>query len=125
MLAIYLLQFCFLGLSTIFLIYVLHCPDLCMPLSSLCYSGASSDFQQATAVARGMVSRFGMSDKIGPVLHTLEPNSDISPETRHVIEAEVKRFLQVCYITRSLIVTISTAAHAFESICFNQQHALC
>ena len=57
--------------------------------------GASSDFEQATAVARSMVSRFGMSDKVGPVLHRLDSQSDVGPETRQLIEAEVKRFLQV------------------------------
>lgn len=30
-------------------------------------SGASNDFQQATAIARSMVTEYGMSDKLGPV----------------------------------------------------------
>lgn len=58
-------------------------------------SGASSDFEQATAIASSMVARFGMSDKVGPVLHRLDVHSDVSPETRHLIEVEVKRLLQV------------------------------
>jgi cell division protease FtsH len=32
-------------------------------------SGASSDFEQATAIAMNMVERWGMSDKLGFVAH--------------------------------------------------------
>ena len=39
-------------------------------------TGASSDIQQATRVARNMVTRYGMSDLLGPVLYGNEHSSD-------------------------------------------------
>ncbi len=39
-------------------------------------TGASNDIQQATAVARNMVTRYGMSDKLGTVLYGSEHSSD-------------------------------------------------
>ncbi len=39
-------------------------------------TGASGDIQQATKVARNMVTRYGMSDKLGTVLYGSEHSSD-------------------------------------------------
>ena len=39
-------------------------------------TGASSDIQQATSIARNMVTRYGMSDKLGTVLYGSEHSSD-------------------------------------------------
>ena len=39
-------------------------------------TGASSDIQHATAVARNMVTRYGMSDKLGTVLYGSEHSDD-------------------------------------------------
>ncbi len=39
-------------------------------------TGASNDIQQATKVARNMVTRYGMSDKLGTVLYGSEHSSD-------------------------------------------------
>lgn len=39
-------------------------------------SGASSDIRQATAVARNMVMKYGMSDRLGPILYGSEHSSD-------------------------------------------------
>ena len=39
-------------------------------------TGASSDIQQATRIARNMVTRYGMSDLLGPVLYGNEHSSD-------------------------------------------------
>ncbi len=39
-------------------------------------TGASSDIQHATSVARNMVTRYGMSDKLGPVLYGSEHSQD-------------------------------------------------
>jgi len=58
-------------------------------------SGASSDIENATRVAQAIVMRFGMSEKVGPVLHRDEDLATLSPETRLVIEEEVKGLLEV------------------------------
>jgi len=70
-------------------------------------TGASDDIMRATDLARRMVSEFGMSEKLGSVRYagqqlqylggSVEDNSQISPETRHVIDAEVQRFVMEQY----------------------------
>jgi len=57
-------------------------------------SGASSDIEGATRVAQAIVMRFGMSEKVGPVLHREEDLPKLSPETRQLIESEVKVILE-------------------------------
>lgn len=69
-------------------------------------SGASSDVQQATSLARQMVTKYAMSDKVmmaqlstpshcqvGPVL--IDEREPMSSATRQLIESEVKILLQV------------------------------
>ena len=41
-----------------------------------------------------MVTRFGMSDKVGPVTHHEEDLARLSPETKEAIDSEVRRLLQ-------------------------------
>src|SRR5829696_1088848 len=76
-------------------------------------TGAESDIQQVTRIARGMVERWGMSDKVGFVavarpdtqsflLPGAEPASDA---TQELIDAEVRRIVEEEHeATRSLIV---------------------
>jgi cell division protease FtsH len=70
-------------------------------------TGAESDLQQATQVARQMVGRWGMSEKIGRVSvlpgpaeqSLLFPGMDgaTSERTRELIDEEVKRITDECY----------------------------
>ncbi|MCL4134334.1 UNVERIFIED_CONTAM: hypothetical protein GTU68_058945 [Idotea baltica] len=53
-------------------------------------SGASSDIQGATRIARAMVTEWGLSDKIGPI----DYGSSVSEETSRHIEEEVRRIVQ-------------------------------
>ncbi|MCH2457448.1 MAG: ATP-dependent zinc metalloprotease FtsH [Henriciella sp.] len=62
-------------------------------------SGASSDIQMATRIARAMVTSYGLSDEIGPVDYS--DNSDpysrpnhVSEETSKRIEEEVRKLIQ-------------------------------
>lgn len=57
-------------------------------------SGASSDFEQATQLAEAMVTRYGMSEKLGMVVYDKERESG---ETRAIIESEVKRIVDESY----------------------------
>jgi ATP-dependent metalloprotease len=59
-------------------------------------SGAQSDLQQATDIARGMIISFGMSDKVGPVEYSSHLNS-LSQATKQLIEDETKRMLTESY----------------------------
>jgi ATP-dependent metalloprotease len=57
-------------------------------------SGASSDLERATDVARRMVTHYGLSDKIGPVVYSNDDKVTISPETRLLIDSEVRQLLE-------------------------------
>ena len=64
-------------------------------------TGASNDFEQATQMARAMVTEYGMSEKLGPVQyegnHTMfgaqTPQKSISERTAYEIDEEVRALL--------------------------------
>ena len=67
-------------------------------------SGASSDIQQATKLAKRMVTQWGFSDVLGTVAygeneqevflgHSVSRTQNISEETARIIDAEVKRLV--------------------------------
>ena len=67
-------------------------------------AGAEDDLKRATQTARRMVSRWGMSDVIGPVAYRdseehpflgkeYHERREYSDETAHVIDSEIQRFL--------------------------------
>jgi cell division protease FtsH len=70
-------------------------------------TGASDDIQRATELARRMVTEFGMSEALGSVRYagqqlaylggSAEDSSAISPQTREVIDEEVKRLITAQY----------------------------
>ncbi len=73
-------------------------------------TGASNDIQRASSIARSMVTKYGMSDKLGPILYGSESSSDeiflgrdfnqtknYSEETASVIDAEVKDIISRAY----------------------------
>ncbi len=66
-------------------------------------TGAESDLQQVTQIARSMVGRWGMSDAIGLVTVISDepqyPGTDpASEETRELIDREVRRIVDECYV---------------------------
>jgi len=67
-------------------------------------TGASNDIERATQMARNMVSRWGLSDKMGPVLYGEEEGqapgmtkSAYSGDTAREIDIEVRQMLDDCY----------------------------
>ncbi len=71
-------------------------------------SGASSDIQAATGLARSMVTRWGYSDKLGLVAygdnqeevflgHSVSRTQNVSEATANIIDSEVKRLVQAGY----------------------------
>ncbi|KAH7430830.1 hypothetical protein KP509_08G016800 [Ceratopteris richardii] len=61
-------------------------------------TGASQDLQNATKYAKGMVSFYGMSSAVGPVVYDIYNSSHtMSTETKHVVESEVKKLLDEAY----------------------------
>lgn len=59
-------------------------------------TGAASDFTNATAIARSMVTRYGMSDLVGPlVINSDEEYERLSPETKSMIDQEIHRLFDI------------------------------
>lgn len=70
-------------------------------------AGASSDIKKVTQIARKMVTEWGMSEKLGPIVYAsdgpvfigrdFEERSSYSEETAAVIDAEVKAIVSSAY----------------------------
>uniref|UniRef100_A0A8C6LEV1 ATP-dependent zinc metalloprotease YME1L1 n=1 Tax=Nothobranchius furzeri TaxID=105023 RepID=A0A8C6LEV1_NOTFU len=58
-------------------------------------TGASSDFDSATRIARMMVTRYGMCEKLGVM--TFSDMTELSPETQAAVEHEVRVLLKESY----------------------------
>uniref|UniRef100_A0A0E0MYC2 AAA+ ATPase domain-containing protein n=1 Tax=Oryza rufipogon TaxID=4529 RepID=A0A0E0MYC2_ORYRU len=75
-------------------------------------SGASSDFQNATKMARAMVTKYGMSKQLGFVSYNYEDDGkSMSTETRLLIEQEVKSLLENAYNNAKTILTKHSKEH--------------
>src|SRR2546423_1943398 len=67
-------------------------------------TGAESDLEQLTGIARQMVGRWGMSEAIGPIAviprdgqgPLLPGTSEVSEETHRLIDEEVRRLVERC-----------------------------
>ncbi|HEU4825816.1 MAG TPA: ATP-dependent zinc metalloprotease FtsH [Dongiaceae bacterium] len=68
-------------------------------------SGASNDIKQATAMARAMVTEYGMSEKLGPLRyndneeevflgHSVAQRKNVSDATAAAIDSEVRRIVE-------------------------------
>ncbi|WP_271897097.1 ATP-dependent zinc metalloprotease FtsH [Candidatus Phyllobacterium onerii] len=79
-------------------------------------SGASSDIEQATKLARAMVTRWGFSDKLGQVAygenqeevflgHSVARTQNVSEETAQLIDAEVRKLIDDAYTHARTILT--------------------
>jgi cell division protease FtsH len=72
-------------------------------------TGASNDLQQVARVAKQMITRFGMSDRLGPVAlgrqqgnmflgRDIMSERDFSEETAAAIDEEVRKLVDTAYI---------------------------
>jgi cell division protease FtsH len=79
-------------------------------------SGASSDIEQATRLARAMVTRWGFSDALGVVAygenqeevflgHSVARTQNVSAETAKKIDSEIKRLVDTGYNEAKRILT--------------------
>ncbi|TFJ92983.1 ATP-dependent zinc metalloprotease FtsH [Lentibacillus salicampi] len=79
-------------------------------------TGASNDFEQATNIARRMITEFGMSDKIGPLQfksgggevflgRDLQNDQNYSDAIAHEIDKEMQNFINYCYDRAKSILT--------------------
>ncbi|XP_074841010.1 ATP-dependent zinc metalloprotease YME1L1 isoform X2 [Carettochelys insculpta] len=72
-------------------------------------TGASSDFDNATKIAKLMVTRFGMSEKLGVMTYT--DTGKLSPETQSAIEQEIRTLLRDSYERAKNILKIHAKEH--------------
>jgi len=86
-------------------------------------TGASNDFERATAIARDMVMRYGMTDSLGPMVYaenegevflgrSVTQTKNISEETMRKVDAEVRKIIDEQYSrARQLIEEHSDKMH--------------
>lgn len=71
-------------------------------------TGAANDFERATAIARDMVTRYGMSDALGPMVYgenegevflgrSVTTHKNMSEATMRQVDAEIRRILDEQY----------------------------
>ncbi len=71
-------------------------------------TGASNDIQRATELARNMVTKWGLSERLGPLTyseeegevflgHSVTQHKNVSDETAHVIDAEIRAIVDRNY----------------------------
>jgi cell division protease FtsH len=79
-------------------------------------TGASNDFERATDMARDMVTRYGMSDALGPMVYgenegevflgrSVTTHKNISEATMQQVDAEIRRILDEQYALAKKILT--------------------
>jgi len=79
-------------------------------------AGAASDIEQATKIARHMVTQWGMSDKLGPVGygqneqevflgHSVTQSKNVSEATAQKIDQEIRRIVDAGYVGARRMLT--------------------
>ncbi|WP_247267936.1 ATP-dependent zinc metalloprotease FtsH [Pseudomonas sp. YL2] len=80
-------------------------------------TGASNDIMRASQIARNMVTKWGLSEKLGPLMYAEEEgevflgrggggqNASFSGETAKLIDSEVRSIIDQCYGTAKQILT--------------------
>jgi cell division protease FtsH len=87
-------------------------------------TGASNDFERATAMARDMVTRYGMSDALGPMVYaenegevflgrSITKTTHVSESTMQKVDGEIRRIIDEQYaVARKLIEDNQEKMHA-------------
>ncbi len=90
-------------------------------------TGASNDFERATSLARDMVTRYGMSDALGPMVYadnegevflgrSITKTTNMSEDTMRKVDSEIRRIIDEQYSrARQLLVENSDKVHAMAS----------
>ncbi|MBD9396250.1 ATP-dependent zinc metalloprotease FtsH [Pseudomonas sp. PDM11] len=103
-------------------------------------TGASNDIMRASQIARNMVTKWGLSEKLGPLLYAEDEDqpflrggggsssASVSGETAKLIDSEVRAIIDNCYNTAKQILTdnrdkldaMAEALMKFETIDIDQ-----
>tara|TARA_B100001287_G_scaffold57566_1_gene45931 strand:+ start:904 stop:2814 length:1911 start_codon:yes stop_codon:yes gene_type:complete len=79
-------------------------------------TGASNDIERATALARNMVTKWGLSNKMGPLAYAEEEGEvflgksvskqkTVSDETAHTIDSEIRKIIDEQYTRAKKLIT--------------------
>jgi cell division protease FtsH len=102
-------------------------------------TGASNDIERATQIARNMVTKWGLSDRLGPLTYSeddgevflgrsMTKHKEVSDETAHVIDEEIRVFIDRNYARSEKILkenidklhAMADALMKYETIDANQ-----
>lgn len=102
-------------------------------------TGASNDIKRATDIARNMVTRWGLSERLGPLTygeeegevflgHSMTKRKDVSDETAHVIDEEIRHIVDRNYqLAKQILMnnleklhSMAAALLKFETITLEQ-----
>ena len=83
-------------------------------------TGASNDFERATKIARDMVTRYGMSDALGPMVYgeddgevflgrSMSTHKSMSDVTMELVDKEIRRIIDEQYARARKILDESRA----------------
>jgi cell division protease FtsH len=87
-------------------------------------TGASNDFERATQMARDMVTRYGMTEALGPMVYadnegevflgrSITKTTNMSEETMQKVDSEIRRIIDTQYgVARQLIEENKDKMHA-------------
>jgi cell division protease FtsH len=87
-------------------------------------TGASNDFERATSIARDMVTRYGMTDELGPMVYaenegevflgrSVTKHVNVSEQTMQKVDSVIRRIIDEQYaIARKLIEDNKDKMHA-------------
>jgi len=89
-------------------------------------TGASNDIERATDIARNMVTKWGLSDELGPLLYGSEDQDPfgygggaaakaMSEETQKRVDAEVRSIIDECY--KRAFQTLEDNRDILDSMC--------
>jgi cell division protease FtsH len=90
-------------------------------------TGASNDFERATQIARDMVTRYGMTDELGPMVYaenegevflgrSVTKTTNMSEETMRKVDAVIRRIIDEQYaVARKLIEDNQDKIHAMAA----------
>lgn len=79
-------------------------------------TGASNDIQRATSMVRSMVTKWGLSEKMGPLMYEEDEGevflgrsaagagSHVSADTKRQIDEEIRRIIDECYATAETLL---------------------
>jgi cell division protease FtsH len=90
-------------------------------------TGASNDFERATQLARDMVTRYGMSDSLGPMVYaenegevflgrSITKTTHVSESTMQKVDSEIRKIIDEQYlVARNIIEEHSEKMHAMAN----------